>query len=470
MEKDKDTSASSAISVAGSLSALTRDWGAQEAVSLYLERCQVDTPERLVETAWRHVCDYRDRLGFVVDFGAGDGRFAHQGNYDRYVGYEIDESRSGPVGPNSKIISACAFSDSIDDADLCIGNPPFVRNQDLPVGWRAKAAEILFDRTGVRLSGLANAWQYFFLLSLISIRPDGLCVLVIPYEWVSRPSAKAIRAYIQGNRWNVDVFKLVDETFDSVLTTASITIIDKSKGKARWRYFEETESGRYKRLKSPSGSSDGVLEYAKGTRSNSSLPRAKRGLSPGSQKVFVLTEGERVANGLKIGKDVVPCVTSLRPLPSDEPTLSEEVFDSNIRHAGHRCWLLRVDKKPSHRLNAYLDAVPENQRQTKTCADRDVWWQFKMPEAPDVLMAQTFKKNFPKAIRNEIAAIAVGGVCGVSNLTKPQVDQLILGFDGIDLSDKVVSYANSLHKLEINQLNWILNDRFGPDDEGAPSS
>src|SRR5947199_194444 len=72
---------------------LTRGWGARKKVSLYLDRCQVDTPASLVKATWTHVRLLRHRLKLVVDFGAGDGRFAHGGKYSSYVGYEIDGAR-----------------------------------------------------------------------------------------------------------------------------------------------------------------------------------------------------------------------------------------------------------------------------------------------------------------------------------------------------------------------------------------
>jgi hypothetical protein len=71
---------------------LTRGWGTEDSVSLYLQRCQVETPSDLVRATWRHVHDFRKELAKVVDFGAGNGRFAHYGNYREYIGYEIDGS------------------------------------------------------------------------------------------------------------------------------------------------------------------------------------------------------------------------------------------------------------------------------------------------------------------------------------------------------------------------------------------
>ena len=414
-----------------------------------------------MSSVWRRVRSYRRRVGKVIDFGAGDGRFARYGAYDTYVGYEIDASRWTSTCGNATMLTACAFSSEVDDADLCIGNPPFVRNQELPRGWRTDAAKLLKMRTGVQLSGLANAWQYFFLLGLSSVKPDGLCALIVPYEWVSRPSARALRDYIRNSRWNVDVYRLVDESFRSVLTTASITIVDKSIQEGRWRYFEETATGQYNLLASESGSAAGVLRYARPRKSGTSGPFVQRGTSPGTQKILVLTEGQRVSNGLQIRRDVVPCVTSLKPLPRGISNLDKAAFDKYYRSNGEKCWLIRTDGDPSPQLSAYLDAVPAEAYQTRTCLEREMWWRFRFPEVPDVLVAQTFKERFPKAVRNLRKARAVGGVSGVYGVTEEQAGDLVSGFGGMDLSDRVVSYAKGLHKIEVNQLNWMLKDRFG---------
>lgn len=441
---------------------LTRHWGAWETVSLYLDRCQVDTPDNVVAATWNHVLQQRNKVGKVLDFGAGDGRFAGFGDYSEYVGYEIDSARcrNAVLPPNACLINQCAFSDEIVDADLCIGNPPFVRNQDLPEGWRQKASNFLLRRTNVAISGLANAWQYFFLLALASVKPDGLCALVIPYEWVSRPSVKALRDYIQAQQWNVSVYRLIDTTFDSVLTTSSITIVDKSKKDSVWRYFEETATGDYTQLQSPSGASAGVLPYLSRSEIPKSGPRAVRGLSPGTQKVLTLTEGERVRSGLSIGKDVVPCVTTLRHLTTEVKELSKATFREYYRTSGQKCWLIRTDAEKSRELTAYLDAIPPEEYQTSTCLEREEWWRFNMPPVPSLLMAMSFKGAFPKAVRNTISARAVGGVCGVYNLSTAQISRLTTGLEGTDIRLRVVAHSNGFRKVEVNQLNALLKDAF----------
>jgi hypothetical protein len=445
------------------LAQLTRDWGEWDAVSLYLDRCQVDTPANLVAATWRHVEQVRENVGKVLDFGAGDGRFSHYGRYSEYIGYEIDTLRcvGAALPDHARLVNRCAFSDEVDDADVCIGNPPFVRNQDLPVGWRQSASEILKRRTCVTVSGLANAWQYFFLLSLVSCRDDGICALIIPYEWVSRPSTKSLRNYVIAQKWNVSVYRLVDTTFASVLTTSSITIIDKARHEGRWDYFEETASGAFAPLSSASGSSKGVIRYLRRIEVAETAPRAIRGLSPGTQKVLTLTEGERVRFGLNVDRDVVPCVTTLRPTPTGCSELDSAAFKALYRDAGQKCWLIRTDGSPSRRLGDYLDAVPETDYQTSTCLEREVWWKFKMPPVPALLMAQSFKGKFPKALKNTIKARAVGGVCGVYNLDKEQSEKVTTGLNGLDLRDRVVAHSQGLRKIEINQLNTLLAEAFG---------
>lgn len=447
---------------ARSVVSLTKEWGAWADVSLYLNRCQVDTPEDLVKATWDHVRALRTRVGKVVDFGAGDGRFARHGAFDQYVGYEIDADRCNhaDLPGNAQLVNQCAFSEPIEDADLCIGNPPFVRNQDLPAGWRQHASEVLRRRTGITVSGLANAWQYFFLLSLTSLRPDGLCALVIPYEWVSRPSARLLRDYIKDKGWSVSVYRLIDTTFDSVLTTSSITIVDKASATGEWAYYEETAAGTYTRLDSPSGSSTGVIAYSRRADVAKGSPRAIRGLSPGTQRVLTLTEGERVRVGLEIGRDVVPCITSLRHLPADTKELDEAAFRSYYRNPGQKCWLIDTAAEPSAALAAYLGAVSEDHYQTATCLERPVWWKFNMPPVPDVIMAQSFKGEFPKGIRNSIGARAVGGVAGVYNLNDEQIARLIGGLEGLDIRERVVAHSNGLRKIEINQLNTLLSEAF----------
>ncbi len=270
-----------------------------------------------------------------------------------------------------------------------------------------------------------------------------------------------LRDYIHSQGWGVRVYRLVDTTFDSVLTTSSITLIDKSSSDGDWRFFEETADGAWAEMASESGSASGVIPYRRRSDIEADAPRAVRGLSPGTQKVLTLTEAERVRFGLDIGVDVVPCVTTLRSVPSGVLDLNDAAFHKHFRDAGQKCWLIRTDVEPGRNLSAYLTNVPAMDYQTATCLERSVWWRFKMPPVPDVLMAQSFRESYPKAIINSISARAVGGVCGIHNLGPERAEAVATGLDGLDLKHRVVAHSNGLRKIEINQINAILLDVFG---------
>ena len=441
------------------LRALTQEWGTHAAVDLYLDRCQVDTPDWVVQAVWRLAHERRRRVSTVIDFGAGDGRFARWGTYDQYIGYEIDPARLQTVvlPPKAILEHRCAFSNLITDADMCVGNPPYVRNQDLPRGWREQATTLIAERTGVKISGLANAWQYFAFLALSTTRPDGLVALVIPYEWVSRPSVRALRRFIYDNGWDVDVYRLRDKAFTRVLTTSSITLIDKQGKRSAWRYFEQDEGQTFRRLKTPSGGTEGVIEYRRNTSDTSSAIFVRRGLSPGTQKVLTLTEGERVRHGLKIGSDVVPCITSLRQLGAEIKSLTETRFQKYYRNAGAKCWLIRTDAPPSNRLNAYLNDIPEKDTHTSTCHSRDIWWNFVMPSPPAVLVATGFRGLRPKIAQNAAGVVAVGAVAGVYGLSSKSARHVVRNLSLINLTDRIVSHSKGFRKVEIGQLETLIH-------------
>ena len=442
------------------VSSLTEGWGDPVSVSSFLDRCQVDTPVAIVQSTWAHVRNRRPgKIGKVIDLGAGDGRFAHHDSYGSYLGYEIDAERcaGASLPDNAKLVNRCAFTDSTADADVCIGNPPFVRNQDIPASWKDHVHKIVLARTGVRVSGLANAWQYFFLNALACLKADGLAALIVPFEWVSRPSAEALRKYIREQQWNVYVYQLREAAFPRVLTTASITIVDKAAQDGKWEFHGKTSHGRNQRIASPTGSSAGALRYLRAADLPAERPRAKRGLSPGTQKALTLTEQQRELHSLSAERDVAPCITSLRPLPYVHTDLDDDAFREYYVENGRRCWLIRTDNAPSVELSAYLSKVPGSQRQTKTCLARPEWWRFKMPVAPSMLFAQGFRGRFPKVVKNLMGAHAVGGVCGIYNVRDEEIEQLVGKLDGMDLRDRVVPYSGGFYKIEINQINALLS-------------
>jgi hypothetical protein len=259
---------------------------------------------------------------------------------------------------------------------------------------------------------------------------------------------------VELNNWDVDVYRLPDSTFEDVLTTASITIIDKRSRQSRWRFFDIVD-GAPVESETPTGGDLACIPYR---RTSQRGPGVSRGLSPGTQKGLVLTEALRARHGLEVGLDVVPCAGSFRTLPRSLRVLDETAFNRYLRDEGARCWLVVTDQEPSRRLGRYLDDVPLRVRDTATCNDRLIWWKFTMPAVPQVLVAQTFQDgDVPKHVRNEFEVRAVGGIAGLFRANSMQVEAFMKVLDSTAIGSATMAYAKGLRKLEIGQLNSVIH-------------
>jgi hypothetical protein len=416
-------------------------------------QAQVFTPPDVVKLFWRIVLERRPRLNSVLDLGAGDGRFARGGHFKRYLGIEIDPATPRAALPKkAKLRYGCAFRLAGGNWDAVIGNPPYVRHHYIELPWTERVAKRFKKRLDIRLNGQANLFVYFLLLGVELSADNGLVAMVTPYEWVSRPSAKPLRDLIERNGWSVDVYRFRERIFDEVMTTASISVIDKADKSGKWRFFEIDGAGAIRAKRQRAGSKFVVLPYARRGKW-----WALRGLSPGTQRVFTLTEGERIHQGLSL-EDVWPCVTSLMPLPTGCSVLDEAAFRKHYRDAGERCWLIRSSEKTiSVRLRRYLESIQPETRATSTCMDRETWYAYKAFPVSRLLVASGFVSHGPKVVKNSIKAHHVGSVYGVFG---PRVggDQVAAALREYNFEGRVVQHSGRLRKIEVRQLNAALTN------------
>lgn len=425
----------------------------------YLAKCQVDTPPAIVDLVWMIIRRYRSEVGKVLDAGAGDGRFSIGGTYRQYVGYELD-CRRIPVDSlpaNAQIMRSDAFAlPEPFDFDLAIGNPPYVRHHDLGDEWRAHISDWIHARTGVRPSGWSNAYLYFIWLGLIATVQDGLVVYLVPFDWVSRPAAKSLRDYIASNGWKLDIFRFDDEPFETVLTTACIVVIDKRSANGTMTYYRISAEHQIAQISSPTLTEYQPLAY----KCAMAAVFARRGLSPGDQKVFLLKEADRVRHRLRIGRDVVPAVSTLRRIDCSEPVLTNAFFEKHFVASGERCWLINTANRPSIVLRRYLQQNAHICQNNSTCAKRLDWWRFTMPPPPQILYSSGFRGQTLKALRNELNAIAVGSVCGIYTATPELADIVFSRVRNFDFGAQVVALSKGFTKVEVNQMNGFVQSLF----------
>lgn len=426
----------------------------------HLKRCQVETPSDVVSLVWSLVSEQRPGQIFnsVLDLGAGDGRFSQPSKfYKNYTGVERDEDKVAqanlPPGAVLTVGDAMQWKDA--DYELCIGNPPYIRHHGLEIKWRDAAIESIQADGGPLLKKTANAFVIFLAQALLRTKKDGLVAQVVPYEWVTRPSAKELRDFIESMGWGVHVYRFDSNIFPSVLTTASITIIDKRNDTKNWKFGTISRDGAVKFSNYASGTRSRVISYANGHESC----KAIRGLSPGGQKIFVLTEEERLFYSLKKGSDVRPCVTSLRGVEQDIEVLDKNNFDKYFVQRNARCWLIRSDRDVlSSELTAYLSSVDDDVwKKYSTCTVRALWWKYRPHPAPNILVASGFAKNGPKILLNGVGAIAVGSVYGVLLGNEPNLPEIMVGkLRSYDFKKRLVHHSNGLKKIEVRQLNAVL--------------
>lgn len=424
-----------------------------------LAGCQVETPASLVEFVWQLIEDRRNEVAKVIDLGAGDGRFAASGFFDEYVGYEIDKEKhpESPPHPRAEIRHECVLN-ADGTFDIAIGNPPYIRNQDIDPAWRTAASEVIESETGVKIHGLSNLYIYFLWLALLRTQPNGLVSLVVPYEWVARPAAAHLRDFLEDKGWEVSVYELDGETsfFPEVKTTASVSIIDKARSDGGFSYYRVTEQLETVEQPGPSGKQR-IFPYER--RDNDLF--ARRGYSLGSQAVFALTEKER--QDAEIGmEDVVPCVASLRGVEEETGVLDDDTFQRHFVSKDRKSWILDMSKDDlSPQVEAWLDKAPDAVKENTTCSQRDPWYRYKMPEVPDLIYSVGFTGTRPTFLRNEIEANILGGAHGIYAGDDSLDLQKLTGFlRKIDFSDGIVPHSGGLRKIGVGQMNGILQRFF----------
>jgi hypothetical protein len=420
-----------------------------------LSQSQVATPPCVVKLFWQLTHSHRQRFQTVLDLGAGDGRFATGGNFAKYVGIEIDRRRlSGAKLPkHGQVLTGCAFEHSEGSYDACVGNPPYVRHHDIEAPWKSKIVDRIKADLEVTLNKKCNLYLYFVCLGLLKTKDNGLLSFVVPFEWVSRPSAEPVRALIRRHGWGVNVYRFRTSIFPSVLTTASITVVDKSITTGRWSFFDIDEDQKVTPRRGIVDHPAGPLKY--GLRGQL---WAMRGMSPGSQRLFCLTEGERIHHGLR-PQDVIPCVTTLREVPHGVTQLTQPVFRRHFVRAGARCWLVKChSKRCSKVVRTYLDSIQPAEHDNYTCNSREPWYRYAVHPIPRLLVSSGFTGTGPKVLLNCLGAHAVGAVTGIHGDRRFASRQLHKHLVGLALNKLVVPHAKSLKKIEVRQLNTVLND------------
>ena len=414
---------------------------------------KVSTPREIIPLFWKITNKHKNLLYSVLDMGAGDGRLSQEGKYKKYIGVEIDKKiKPSNSSANTSFEYGCVFEHKGSDYSACIGNPPYLRHNEISNNWREKISKRFIKNLNVKLDLRSNLYNYFILLGLQKTEKNGLVSLLIPYEWAFLPSAKPLRNFILANGWSVNIYRFNYLLFKDALTTASICIINKSTKISVWKYFDISVDNSITEVNSFTEDGEEALDYQERGE-----VWAMRGLSPGSKNVFTLTEEERKKYNLS-KNDVRPCVTSFKELPGSLIILNNRNFEKYFVSQNRKCWLIKTDKKMSERLKKYVKNVPADKRNSWTCKNQEPWYRFNLHPSPMILMSSAFKASGPRIIKNEIKAIAVGSVVGIHSNERINIDLIHMKLLEFDFKSRIVSREEGLKKVAIKQVNTVLNN------------
>ncbi len=174
---------------------------------------QVFTPEAVV----RAMLALRRNTGRVLEPACGDGAFLR--HLPDAVGIELDPAHCPPGA-----LRADFFAYPVGERfDTIIGNPPYVRFQDIPHATRRLLSLDRFD-------GRSNLYLFFIEKCLRHLRPGGELIFITPRDFLKATSAVGLNRLLWHEGSITDAIELGDaRVFDGALPNCLIWRFEKGR-------------------------------------------------------------------------------------------------------------------------------------------------------------------------------------------------------------------------------------------------
>jgi len=172
---------------------------------------QVFTPDAVV----RAMLALRRNRGRVLEPSCGDGAFLR--HLPGAVGIEYDPDHCPPGATNMDFF---AYPES-ERFDTIIGNPPYVRFQDIPAATRALLHDEHFD-------GRSNLYLFFIEKCLRHLAPGGELIFITPRDFLKVTSAVKLNRLMMAGGTITDAIELGDaRVFDDAVPNCLIWRFEK---------------------------------------------------------------------------------------------------------------------------------------------------------------------------------------------------------------------------------------------------
>ena len=344
-------------------------------------------------------------------------------------------------------------------AVLC--NPPYTRHHCLTHEQKERIAASIGQRLGLRHTRSASLHALFLARAVEVAAAGGRIAFLTPSQWLETGYGREIKEYVDSVAHVVAVIDLGPRFFPAAMTSAVITLIEKSTGRGGEPLRIEVgdrppEPAEIVRLVSaPRAASAGRTPRRTDGQNRvrlGDIAGVHRGVATGHNKFFVLSENERLSRGLS-GDCLESCIASpqlfggltltdaaLNGLPNDKPR-----------------WLLRAPVAPlSGPLAEYLRyGVSLGASNRYLARHRRPWHWIKHHDRSAILF--TYLNNrMPRFVRNEAGAVPLNNWLVIEPKGGIDADELFAALsDDAILKSAFVNarhYGSGLWKLEPSEL------------------
>jgi adenine-specific DNA-methyltransferase len=379
-------------------------------------------------------------------------------------------------------------------ANLVMANPPYVRHHHLDREEKRRLKDLVEQRLGIKVSGLAGLYAHFLLLCDAWLEDGGLAVWLIPSEFMDVNYGSAIKVYLTEHVRLLQIhrFKPSDVQFRDALVTSAIVIFEKL-------LPEESALVRMSlggSLEDPAISEQVSLADLRAARKWTNYPRVnaeskefsassttlgdlftiRRGLATGSNGFFILPRDEAVRLGLP--------PRFLRPILPGPKHLVEPIIEADAE--GHpaldRPLVLLDCDRPEEEIQRdhptlwayYAKGVSQGLHEGYLTSRRTPWYSQEHREPPPFVCTYMGRQRGDRSpfriFWNKSRAIAANvylllypkGPLQRALATRPELYPILIGLlqeiRSSDFIDEGRVYGGGLHKMEPKELSALPAD------------
>lgn len=453
---------------------------------------QFFTPPAIASLMAEWVSEKSPRI--VLDPAFGTGILAREMgkrlSTTKIIGYEIDPvvavaaKKAARLSALNLELREGDFldSDPNETYDGVIGNPPYLRHQDL-LNSAQRIAQI-GNACDIRLSGLTNAYALFLLDCCRRLNDGGRLAFIIPAEWTNANFGKPVKEYLLRHGFLRAIIYVchTNTVFEDALTTSSILLIEKSEISSNFVktlfVTNETQIPPLKEIIGEKPAPRGVttrelhssqllhagkwddlirrgdIVVPNGFVALRHLATTKRGIATGANKFFHIPLQTARKHGIA-EEHLIPCVGKSKDVISLD--FAKQDFLQLVKQ-GRPTHLINFSHKLSHAEQIYIQlGESEGLHQRYLTQKRSPWYSNeKIHVAP--IWAAVFGRKYMRFIANTAKVAQLTAFHGVYPV---KADKTFINALAASLNSNIVQgimkgemrvYGGGLHKVEPRDL------------------